>query len=91
MKYSVKVNLNNMLILFKCIFLSLNIKGFILAPKYDEELNDVLKSVTVESIIIGSLAETKGFHEGDEVMLISDKNITELGWTEIQHLMESGN
>ena len=34
----------------------------------------------------GSVAESEGLREGDEVMLVNDKNIAERKWTELQEL-----
>lgn len=44
----------------------------------------------VENVNLGSIAESKGLHEGDEVMLLNDKSPAELDWTEIEHLTSNG-
>ena len=46
--------------------------------------------MVVENVILGSIAESKGLHEGDEVMLINDKSPAELEWSEIEHLTNTG-
>ncbi len=41
----------------------------------------------MEGVAGGSVAESKGIRRGDEVALIEDKSVMELGWVEVERLM----
>ena len=65
---------------------TIHLLGFTLVSRCD----DIPNSVMVENVILGSIAESKGLHSGDEVMLINDKSPAELEWAEIEHLTNTG-
>ena len=64
--------------------------GLVLVPEWDAKTEIDLQSVIVEEVKDGSEAERKGICRGDEVVLINDKSVMELGWVEVERLM-SGN
>lgn len=41
----------------------------------------------MEGVREGSVAETGGIRKGDEVVLMNDKSVMELGWVEVERLM----
>lgn len=46
-----------------------------------------LQTVIVKEVMKGGVAESKGIRRGDEVVLIEDKSVMELGWVEVERLM----
>ena len=58
-----------------------------LVPEWDANTEIDLQSVIVEEVERGSVAEAKGIRRGDEVALIEDKSVMELGWVEVERLM----
>lgn len=64
--------------------------GLVLVPKWDANTEIDLQSVIVEEVERGGVAEGVGIRRGDEVALIEDKSVMELGWVEVERLM-SGN
>ena len=67
----------------------LNSSGFSLAPEWNEEVTDKLKSVIIEEVTTGSVAESERLHEGDEVTFINGMSIAEVEWKELQSLTTS--
>lgn len=61
--------------------------GLVLVPEWDAKTEIDLQSVVVEEVRLGSEAERKGIQRGDEVVLINDKSVMELGWVEVEKLM----
>lgn len=61
--------------------------GLTLVPEWDLNTEIDLQSVLVEEVKNGSVAETEGISKGDEVALINDKSVMELGWVEVERLM----
>lgn len=61
--------------------------GLVLVPEWDANTEIDLQSVLVEGVAGGSVAESKGIRRGDEVALIEDKSVMELGWVEVERLM----
>lgn len=61
--------------------------GLILVPEWDANTEIDLQSVLVEGVKEGSEADTKQIRKGDEVALINDKSVMELGWVEVERLM----
>lgn len=58
-----------------------------MAPEWDISTEIDLQSVLVEEVGEGSVAERGGIRAGDEVALIGDKSVMELGWVEVERLM----
>lgn len=58
-----------------------------MAPEWDVNTEIDLQSVLVEEVWEGSVAERGGIRAGDEVALIGDKSVMELGWVEVERLM----
>ncbi len=61
--------------------------GLVLEPEWDAKTEIDLQSVIVEEVRDGSEAEKKGINRGDEVVLMNDKSVMELGWVEVERLM----
>jgi len=58
-----------------------------LVPEWDARNEIDLQSVVVEEVKEGSVAWCKGINKGDEVVLVDDKSVTELGWVQVEKLM----
>ena len=58
-----------------------------MTPEWDINTEIDLQSVLVEEVGEGSIAESGGIRVGDEVALIGDKSVMELGWVEVERLM----
>lgn len=61
--------------------------GLVLVPEWDVNTEIDLQSVIVKEVKRGGVAESKGIKRGDEVALIEDKSVMELGWVEVERLM----
>ena len=61
--------------------------GLVLVPEWDAKTEIDLRSVIVEEVKAESSAEKKGISKGDEVVLMNDKSVMELGWVEVERLM----
>ena len=47
-----------------------------------------LETVKVQEVAGGGVAENAGIQMGDEVVLVNGTSVTELGWVEVERLME---
>lgn len=56
-------------------------------PEWDANTEIDLQSVLVEEVREGTVAHHKGIRKGDEVALINDKSVMELGWVEVERLL----
>lgn len=64
--------------------------GFSLSPEW--ESNGLsLKSVTITGVDNSSVAQSQGLHSGDEIVLVNDTSVTDMGWSDIECLLETGN
>lgn len=61
--------------------------GLTLVPEWDAKTEIDLQTVNVEDVKTGSSAETAGIRKGDELMLVNDTSVMELGWVEVEKLM----
>ena len=55
--------------------------GFILEPVWDSsDTRTGMVSVLVRRVEEGGMADSVGISEGDEVVLVNDSSVAELGW-----------
>ena len=73
--------------LFFMLSLLFSTAGLFLVPEWDVNTEIDLQSVIVKEVKEGGVAESKGIRRGDEVALIEDKSVMELGWVEVERLM----
>ncbi len=58
-----------------------------LAPNRTED--ESLDSITVTAVQDKSVAQRERLNIGDEIMLVNDTSITELGWSQLEDLLHS--
>ena len=49
-----------------------------------------LRTITVARVESGSIAENNQLHVGDEIVLVNDTSVTDVGWSEMQSLIDTG-
>ena len=63
--------------------------GLTLSPEWEGDGLD-LKSIIVCVVENGSIAQNKQLHVGDEIVLVNDTSVNDMGWSEVQSLIDTG-
>ena len=61
--------------------------GLSLVPEWDSSGTGI-RLITVGGVDEGGVAEAQGVNEGDEVVLVNDVGVVELGWKKVASAME---
>ena len=61
--------------------------GLSLVPEWDSSGTGI-RLITVGGVDEGGVAEAQGVNEGDEVMLVNDVCVVELGWKKVASALE---
>ena len=61
--------------------------GLSLVPEWDSSGTGI-RLIRVDEVEEGGVAEAQGVNEGDEVMLVNDVGVVELGWKKVVSALE---
>ena len=63
--------------------------GLSLTPQWNEDRTDI-KKVVVAAVCEGSVADDGGIAAGDEIILVNESSVVELGWDAVEEIITSG-